>query len=334
MTTLVTGATGLIGSAIVRALLQRGEDVRVLVRAGSNRRNVDGLDIDMAVGDLRDAGSLRGALTGCRALYHAAADYRLWAPKTSELYETNVEGTGSLMRLAAEGGVERIVYTSSVATIGPRADGSPSDESMTLSASDIVSHYKRSKYLAEQEVRRLAREERVPVVIVNPATVIGPGDVRPTPSGRIIAHAVRGKIPAYVDTGLNVVHVDDVASGHLLAFQHGELGERYILGGENMMLREILAEVARLVGRSPPKVRLSPGVVMPVAYAVEAAARVLGMRSEPLITVEGVRMAKRRMFFTSDRARQALGYAPRPAREALADAVRWFAGNAAPGTGR
>jgi dihydroflavonol-4-reductase len=324
MTTLVTGATGFLGSAVARAVLDRGQAVRVLVRRDSDRRNIQGLDVDIAEGDLRDAQSLSSALKGCRALYHAAADYRLWAKNPAELYQTNVAATRDLLLLAAQAGVERMVYTSSVATLGREASGRPADEMTPVTIDDMTGHYKRSKFLAEEEVKRLVRDEGLPVVIVNPSTIIGPRDIRPTPTGRMVEEAARGKIPAFVDTGLNVVHVDDVAAGHVQAFERGEIGERYVLGGEDMMLREILEEIAALVGRSPPRIRLPRAAVLPIAYIVEFAARIRGARTEPLLTVDGLKMSKSLMFFSSEKARKNIGYSPRPAREALADAVRWF----------
>jgi dihydroflavonol-4-reductase len=324
MTTLVTGATGFLGSAVVRALLDRGDAVRVLVRPERDRRNIHGLDVEIATGDLGDPQSLRAALKGCRALYHAAADYRLWAKNPAELYQTNVYATGNLLSLAADAGVERIVYTSSVATLGREPSGRPADETTPVTIDDMTGHYKRSKFLAEEEVNRLVRDEAMPVVIVNPSTIIGPRDIRPTPTGRMVEAAARGKIPAFVDTGLNVVHVDDVAMGHVQAFDRGTIGERYVLGGEDMMLREILEEIAVLVGRSPPRFRLPRAAVLPIAYVAEFAARMRRSRSEPLVTVDGLKMSKSFMFFSSDKARKAIGYSPRPAREALADAVKWF----------
>jgi len=323
MTTLVTGATGFLGSAVVRALLQRGEPVRVLVRRESDRRNIEGLEVELAEGDLNDAATLRHALRGCRALYHAAADYRLWARDPREIYETNVNATRELMRVAADAGVERIVYTSSVATLGREPSGRPADEQTPVTIDDMTGHYKRSKFLAEEDVKRLVRDEGIPVVIVNPSTIIGPRDIRPTPTGRMVEEAARGKIPAFVDTGLNVVHVDDVAAGHVLAFERGEIGERYVLGGEDMMLREILTEIATLVGRRPPRIRLPRAAVLPIAYVAEFVAHVRRSREEPLVTVDGIKMSKTFMFFSSEKAREALGYAPRPAREALADAIEW-----------
>jgi dihydroflavonol-4-reductase len=323
MTTLVTGATGFVGSAVARALLARGEAVRVLARPGGDRRNLAGLSVELAEGDLHDRASLERACHGCGALYHVAADYRLWVPKPEEIYEANVGGTRALMEAASAAGVARIVYTSSVATLGFNSDGSPADEETPSGLSHMIGHYKRSKFLAEEEVKRLVRERDLPAVIVNPSTPIGPRDIKPTPTGRMIVEAASGRIPAFVDTGLNIVHVDDVAAGHLLAFERGRLGERYILGGRNMALREILAEVARICGRRPPRLRLPHGLVLPVAYAAEAWAR-LTRGGEPFVTLDGLRMARKRMFFSSAKAESELGYKSRPPQEALGDAVSWF----------
>jgi dihydroflavonol-4-reductase len=324
MTTLVTGATGFLGSAVVRTLLDRGEAVRVLVRRESDRRNIAGLNVEVVEGNLNDPQSLRNAVKGCRTLYHAAADYRLWVRDPKQLYETNVTATRELLLLASEAGVERIVYTSSVATLGREPSGRPADERTPVTIDDMTGHYKRSKFLAEEDVNRLVRDEKIPVVIVNPSTIIGPRDIRPTPTGRMVEEAARGKIPAFVDTGLNVVHVDDVAAGHVQAYEHGKIGERYVLGGDDMMLREILAEIASLVGRRPPRIRLPRGAVLPVAYIAEFAARIRGSAVEPLVTVDGIKMSKKFMFFSSEKAKKAIGYAPRPGREALADAVEWL----------
>lgn len=323
MTTLVTGATGFVGSAVARRLVEAGHRVRVLARSQANLANVDDVPVEVTIGDLRNPASLVRALSGCEALFHVAADYRLWAPDPGEIYATNVTGTKNLMEAALEAGVERIVYTSSVATLGREPDGSPADEETPVTESDMISDYKRSKFLAEQEVARFARERALPVVIVNPSTPVGPRDIRPTPTGRLIVEALRGRVPAYVNTGLNVVHVDDVAGGHLLAFERGEVGQRYVLGGENLSLKQVLTEIARLAGRRPPKIQLSPNLVLPVAYLSEWLARLTG-GPEPLTTVNGVRMSRKAMYFSSDKARAALGYRHRPASEALSDAVDWF----------
>lgn len=326
MKALVTGASGFIGSAVLRRLLEAGHEVRALVRPQSDRRNLAGLRCEVVTGDLANAASLEAAAGGCDALFHVAADYRLWVPDPESIYRTNVEGTRSLMRAALRGRVKRVVYTSSVATLGLIPDGSPADEDTPSRLADMIGHYKRSKFLAEDAVRRLVREEGLPAVIVNPSAPLGPRDVRPTPTGRMIVQAASGKMPAYVDTGLNVVHVDDVAEGHVLAHARGRAGERYILGGENMSLRQILEEVARLTGRSPPGIRLPHDIVLPVAYLAEAVARMTGGR-EPIVTVDGVKLAKKFMYFTSDKARRELGYRARPAREAISDAIAWFRDN-------
>ena len=320
---MLTGATGFVGAAVLRALLAKGARVRALVRPASDSRNLHGLDVERVAGDLGDPASLVRAVAGCRALYHVAADYRLWVPEPASIYRANVDGTANLMKAALEVGVERIVYTSSVATLGLHDDGSPADETTPSSLATMIGHYKRSKFLAEEAVKALVRERNLPAVIVNPSTPIGPRDVKPTPTGRMILDAAAGKMPAYVDTGLNVVHVDDVAAGHLLAFERGTVGERYILGGTDMSLRDILTEVARLTGRKPPSVRLPHNAVLPIAYLSEAWTRLRG-RGEPLATVDGVRMSKKRMYFSSAKAERVLGYRHRPASEAIRDAVRWF----------
>ena len=321
---LVTGATGFVGSAVARRLLAEGMAVRVLARPGSDRRNLAGLDVGVAEGDLTDAASLARACAGCQALFHVAADYRLWAPKPEELYRANVEGSKALLTAARAAGVERIVYTSSVAVLGIPKDGSPGDEDTPVRVDDMIGHYKRSKFLAEEAVRQMAGEG-LPVVIVNPSTPIGPRDLKPTPTGRIVLDAAAGKMPAYVDTGLNLAHVDDVAEGHWLAYKKGMLGRRYVLGGADLSLREILAMVAGLVGRKPPRIRLPHSAVLPVAYVSEAFARLTGV--PPVATVEEVRMSKKRMYFSSAKAQRELGYRARPAIEALRDAVEWYRDN-------
>jgi dihydroflavonol-4-reductase len=326
MKTLITGASGFVGSAVVRQLIEAGHCVRALVRPHSDRRNLAGLAVEIAIGDLKDRTSLDRALAGCSALFHVAADYRLWVPRSHEIYETNVVGTRNIMLAAAHAGVKRIVYTSSVATLGLHPDGSPSDETSPVALSDMIGHYKRSKFLAEAEVKRMADEEGLPVVIVNPSTPIGPRDIKPTPTGRIIVDALCGRMPAYVDTGLNLVHVDDVAIGHLLAFEAGTIGERYILGGRNMTLKEILTDLARMTGRRPPRIRLPHHLIFPIACVSEVCARVMGGR-EPRVTLDGVRLSKKRMFFSAEKAKRSLGFCPRPVEEALSGAVNWFRQN-------
>jgi len=321
---LVTGATGFVGAAIARALLATGCAVRVLARSHSDRRNLAGLDIDIVEGSLEDAATLKGAVAGCRYLFHAAADYRLWVPDPAAMFRANVQGTRDLVLAALDAGVERIVYTSSVATLGI-VEGGNADEATPSGIGDMIGPYKQSKFAAEAAVNRLIAERGLPAVIVNPSTPIGPGDVKPTPTGRLILEAAKGKMPGYVDTGLNIVHVDDVAAGELLAAERGAIGERYILGGENMALAAILAEVARTIGRRPPMFKIPYAVVLPVAAGAEMMARMTGR--EPFTTLDGVRMSRKKMYFSSAKAIRELGYAPRPARQAIADAVAWFREN-------
>jgi dihydroflavonol-4-reductase len=321
---LVTGATGFVGSAVARALLVRGRRVRVLARPNSDRRNLSDLEVEIAEGAMEDPRSLARAVAGCRYVYHVAADYRIWVPDPAPMVRANVHGTRDLLTAALEAGAERVVYTSSVATLGLVAGGS-ADEQTPSSMDDMIGPYKRSKFLAEEVARGLARERGLPVVIVNPSTPVGPGDIKPTPTGRLIVEAARGQMPAYVDTGLNIVHVDDVAEGHLAAAEKGRIGERYILGGENLALAEILATVGKAVGRRPPRLRVPHSVLFPVAVGAELAARLTGR--DPFVTLDGVRMSRKKMYFTSEKASRELGYAPRPARKAIADAVSWFEAN-------
>ncbi|MDP6604551.1 MAG: NAD-dependent epimerase/dehydratase family protein [Rhodospirillales bacterium] len=320
---LVTGASGFVGSAVVRQALARGYDTRAFVRPGSDLGNLEGVSVKIAYGDLEDRESMANAIRGCDGLFHVAADYRLWTRDPDAMYRVNVDGTRALMEIALRERVSRIVHTSSVATLGIRPNGVPADEDTPVALADMIGPYKRSKFLAEDAVARLVRENELPAVIVNPSTPIGPRDIRPTPTGRMIVEAARGRMPAYVDTGLNVVHVDDVGEGHLRAFEEGAVGERYILGGEDMSLAAILAEIAAITDRRSPQLRLPHGLIMPFAYVSEAWCRIFG-GDEPMATVDGVRMARKKMFFASDKARRLLGYAPRPAREALVDAVAWF----------
>jgi dihydroflavonol-4-reductase len=321
MRALVTGATGFVGAAVTRALLAAGWQVRVLVRGGSDRGNLRDLAVTAVEGDLTDSASLERALEGCDGLFHVAADYRLGARDPKPLYRTNVEGTGNILHAARTVGVLRIVYTSSVATVGIPSDGAPGEERTPVALSNMIGHYKRSKFLAEELVREAARTG-MSVVIVNPSTPVGPGDIKPTPTGQLVLDAASGRMPAYVDTGLNIVHVDDVAAGHLLAFERGRAGERYILGGEDMSLQTILAQIAGLVGRKPPRIRLPYAAVLPAAYIAEAIAMVSGRSGR--VTLEGVRMSRKRMFFSSAKAAAELGYRWRPPLEAFEDALRWF----------
>ena len=319
---LVTGATGFVGSAVARRLLARGRKVRVLVRRTSDKTNLKDLAVEMREGALEDATSLADALAGCGALFHVAADYRLFVSNPDTMYRANVDGTRALMEAALAQGVERIVYTSSVATLGIDSGGAPANETTPSTLDDMIGPYKRSKFLAEAIVRTMAREQGLPAVIVNPSTPIGPRDIKPTPTGRLVVEAASGRMPAFVDTGLNLVHVDDVAVGHLLAEERGRIGERYILGGENLALREILRRIAVLVGRRPPRIGLPVRPLMPVAAIAETLARVTG--KEPFVTRDGLRLARKSMYFSSDRAMKGLGYAPRPVDQALSDAVVWF----------
>jgi dihydroflavonol-4-reductase len=322
---LVTGASGFVGSAVARCLIEAGYSVRALVRSKSPRAHLGGLDLDFCEGDLRDRKSLERAFAGMRYVFHVAADYRLWARDPREIFAANVEGTRNLMEEVMRAGVERIVYTSSVATLGLRADGSPADESVPLTEEQGIGAYKRSKIAAERLVEAMVTERGLPVVIVNPSTPIGPRDVRPTPTGRIIVEAAKGRIPAFVDTGLNLVHVDDVASGHLAALRQGKIGERYILGGQNVLFSQMLADIAGLTGRRPPSIRLPWQALIPIAFAAEAVAHLTGR--EPFATRNGVYMSRHRMFFTSTKAERALGYSARPYMQGIEDALRWFREN-------
>jgi len=318
----VTGASGFVGSAVARALIRSGYGVRALVRRDSPRVNLDGLGLEIVEGDMRDAEAVAAAVQGVRYVFHVAADYRLWAPDPHQIMRTNLDGTRVVMTAARNAGVERIVYTSSVATLKLGEDGRPADETRPLSEQEAIGTYKRSKVAAERLVEDMVRRESLPAVIVNPSTPIGPRDVRPTPTGRIIIEAASGRMPAFVDTGLNLVHVDDVATGHVAALNRGRIGERYILGGENLGLADLLARIAFLTGRRPPRLRLPRALVYPLAFAAESVARIT--RREPFVTLDGLRMAKYKMFFTSAKAQRELGYTSRPVDDALRDALEWF----------
>jgi dihydroflavonol-4-reductase len=322
MKILVTGGTGFVGAAVVRRLLAAGHSVRALVRSTSDRRNVLDLPLELAEGSLEDEASLTRAVKGCQGVFHVAADYRIWVPHPKTMYQVNVVGTGMLMEAALKEGVGRVVYTSSVATLGYAGKGTPANEDTLVTEADMIGVYKHSKYLAEKLVREMITEKGLPAVIVNPSTPIGPRDLKPTPTGRIVVDAVRGRIPAYVDTGLNVVHVDDVAEGHLLAFEKGLIGQRYVLGGDNLDLADLLRLIAETAGLAPPKIKLPREALFPLAHVFEFVARLTG--EEPLLTVDGLRMAEKKMFFSSSKAERELGYMHRPAQAAVMDAYNWF----------
>jgi dihydroflavonol-4-reductase len=322
MKTLVTGGTGFLGANVVRALLQRGAEVRALVRPRSDTRNLDSLDVELVAGDLRDRGSLEAALEGCDTMYHVAAMYALWARHPQDIYDSNVTGTINILEAAAQAGVQKIVYTSSVSTIGLPKDGTPGTEETPLSPEDMVSHYKRSKYLAEQEVLKYA-QRGLPVVIVNPSFPVGAWDVKPTPSGQVIVNFLRGKIPAYVDTGVNVVDVEDVAIGHILAAEKGRVGERYILGHANLTLSELFQLLAQVSGMAAPRLRIPYGVAYASACVSEFMARTI-THKPPFVTLAGVRLSRKRMFFDASKAVRELGFPQTPAVDALRKAVQWF----------
>ncbi|VVE68019.1 NAD-dependent dehydratase [Pandoraea pnomenusa] len=319
---LVTGASGFVGSAVARTALARGHEVRLLVRGSSPRANLADLPVEVVEGDMRDAASMQRALAGCDALLHVAADYRLWAKDPNDIMRANIDGTRTVMDAALRAGVQRVVYTSSVATlrvhdaVGPVDETRPNDEATTIGV------YKRSKVAAERLVERMIANDGLPAVIVNPSTPIGPRDIKPTPTGRIIVEAAQGKIPAFVDTGLNLVHVDDCAEGHLLALERGRIGERYILGGDDVLLRDMLSGIADMVGRKAPTIALPRWPLYPLAMAAQGVARFTG--KEPFVTVDGLKMSRYHMFFSSEKARRDLGYTARPYADGLRDALAWF----------
>jgi dihydroflavonol-4-reductase len=322
MKALVTGSTGFVGAAVTRCLLERGGDVRVLVRRDSDLRNLEGLKVEQAYGDLRDVASLRQALAGCRHLYHVAAHYALWAPDPQIFYDINVTGTRNLMEMARDSGVERIVYTSTIGAIGLPAAGGPGTEETPVALEQMVGHYKRSKFLAEQEVRKLARAG-LPVVIVNPSAPVGVRDIRPTPTGQVIVDFMKGRMPAYIETGMNLVDVDDVAVGHFLAMEKGRIGERYILGNRNLMLREVFAILSRLTGVPAPAIKLPRWSILLLAYANQWLADYV-THQPPRIPLDGVKMAKYVMHYDCSKALRELGLPQTPVEVALEKAVRWF----------
>jgi dihydroflavonol-4-reductase len=322
MKCFVTGATGFLGSHVARRLLARGADLRLLVRSTSRTDNIDDLPAEHVVGDLRDLESLRKGMAGCEFVFHVAADYRLWAQHGQELYDSNVQGTRNILQAARDAGVRRVVYTSSVATMGFGNNGRVTDEGTPVSLDNMIGDYKRSKFMAERLVIE-AGQAGQNVVMVNPTTPIGERDIKPTPTGRIVVDFLRRKFPAYVDTGLNLVDVVDCAEGHLLAMEKAVPGERYILGGENLRLKQILDKLAAITGLSSPKVKLPYAM----AYATGVVDTLLTgtiRKREPRVTLDSVRMGRKKMFVTSAKAERELGWNPRPVDDALRRAVEWF----------
>ena len=322
MMTLVTGATGFIGAALVRQLINQGDSVRVISRPHSDQRNLEGLRIEVAYGDLQDMASLQEALIGCRRLYHVAAHYSLWAPDPGLFYRVNVSGTKNLMQAAWKAGVERIVYTSTVGALGIPPDGQPGNEETPVSLSDMVGDYKQSKYLAEQVVIDLARQG-LPVVIVNPSTPVGPWDIKPTPTGQMILDFLKGRMWAYLDTGMNLIDVEDVARGHILAMEKGKTGQKYILGHRNMTLREIFEKLGEISGIKPPTIKAPYPLVLSLAHLSQWVSDWITKRP-PRIPLTGVKMARKYMYFTSSKAVRDLGLPQSPIEGALEKAVRWF----------
>src|SRR5215472_7426714 len=325
MKVFVTGATGFVGSHVARELRAGGAELRLLVRSSSDTRNLAELHADRVTGDLLQPDSLAHAMSGCEAVFHVAADYRLWMRDPAPMYRCNVEGTRALIRAARSTGVRRIVITSSVATIGFTGGGQPADENSPVSLRDMVGHYKRSKFMAEQAALEAVRDG-AEVVVINPTTPVGEQDIKPTPTGRIIVDFLKRKFPAYIDTGLNIVDVRDVARGHLLAFEHGRIGERYILGGENVTLKQLLDRLGEITGLPSPRVRVPLAIAM-TAAVFDTAINGYLRHHEPRATADSVRMAKKKMWASSQKAERELGYTAAPAREALRRAVEWFIAN-------
>jgi dihydroflavonol-4-reductase len=323
--TVVTGGTGFVGAAVVRHLVADGRHVRVLARPGSDRRLLANLSVEIVEGDLAEAASLARCLRGCRQLFHVAALYSLWAKDRRQFYEINVEGTRRILGAAAEAGVARVVHTSTVGALGIPPDGRPGSETTPVRLADMAGDYKRSKFLAEEVAREYARQG-LSLVIVNPSAPIGPGDIKPTPTGQLIVDFLRGKMWAYLDTGLNLVDVEDVAAGHLLAAERGVVGERYILGGANLTLREIFDMLGRIAGIRPPRVKVSASLILPLARLSEWISDHVTGRP-PAVAVDAVRMSRKRMFFDGGKAARELGMPQSPVEQALARAVRWFRTN-------
>ena len=325
MKALVTGATGFVGSHVARVLAEKGAELRVLVRSSSNLKNIEGLNAERVVGDLRDADSLEKAMSGCDAVFHVAADYRLWVHDPEQMYKANVEGTRALLKAAKESGVRRVVYTSSVATMGFISNGHLADENSPVSLDNMIGPYKRSKFMAEQVALEAGRKE-MDVVTVNPTTPVGDHDIKPTPTGRIVVDFLKKKFPAYVDTGLNLVDVDECARGHVEAFEKGQSGERYILGGENLTLKQILDKLGAITGLPSPTIKI-PYVVALAAGVVDEVFTGRIMGKEPRATIDAVRMGKKKMFVTSAKAERELGWRQVTVDNALQRAVDWFRAN-------
>lgn len=317
----ITGATGFIGASLARELLEQGCEVKALVRPGSIKANLAGLPIELHEGDLLDQDSLEQGLAGCDTLFHAAADYRLWTRNPKSMYDVNVGGTRSVLEAALKRNLSRVVYTSSVGTLGNPGDGTPGTEDTPVSFDEMVGHYKKSKFLAEREAETFL-ERGLPLVIVNPSTPVGRLDIKPTPTGRIIVDFLNRRMPAYLDTGLNLIDVEDCAKGHVLAARHGRIGEKYILGNQNLTLRDIFSLLEEISGLPAPRVKLPYTPILLAAYANEALSRVTGR--EPLIPLAGVRMAGKLMYFDSSKAIRELGLPQQPVKNALKKAVEWF----------
>jgi dihydroflavonol-4-reductase len=325
MLAFVTGATGFVGSHVARVLAEQGADLRLLIRSSSDPRNIQGLNADCAVGDLRDLLSIEKAMAGCDAVFHVAADYRLWVRDPEQMYRANVEGTQAVLDAARKNHVRRVVYTSSVATMGFAANGHPADEDSPVSLDNMIGHYKRSKFMAE-EIALQAGRSGMDVVVVNPSTPIGEQDIKPTPTGRIIVDFLKKKFPAYVDTGLNLVDVKECARGHVAALEKGRSGERYILGGENLTLKQILDKLAAISGLPSPRVRV-PYVMALATGVVDEVVTGYIFRREPRATIDAVRMGRKKMFVSSAKAERELGWNTVPVDDALRRAVEWFQAN-------
>ncbi len=323
MRTAVTGGTGFVGAHVIRKLVERGDSVNALVRSTSKTDNLLGCNVQTCFGDLQNINSLRTAFADCDVVFHVAADYRLWSRDPQELYQNNVDGTRNVMQAASDLRIPRIVYTSTVGVLGIPRDGSNGNEESPVTVDDMIGHYKRSKFLAEEVVDTFVADHGLPVVIVNPSTPVGDLDIKPTPTGKIIVDFLNNKIPAYVDTGLNLIDVHDVAIGHLLAAEKGEIGRRYILGNQNLSLKQILQELAHLTHKEPPRTQI-PYSVAYIAAAIDTLVEGGILHREPMIALEGVKMARKEMFFSANRAVTELGLPQSNVTKSLARAIEWF----------